>query len=94
MLQESEVRDEEWKSFLSMRGVEIPCSSCGGLGRKSYSCTSTWRKGIGGQVITGDVCDKCWGTGDANKQGANLRVISHEIDELNRRIKELESKKG
>jgi hypothetical protein len=39
------------------------CRSCSGAGIKVYGSTSTWRGGIGGQMMTSDVCDKCWGSG-------------------------------
>lgn len=62
--------------FLEWRGVETACKDCGGAGRKAYGGTSTWRGGIGGQAITSDVCDLCWGTGDANRKGADLRKLT------------------
>ena len=48
------------------RGVREPCADCGGAGVKMYESTSTWRGGIGGAAMTNDVCDKCWGSGDAD----------------------------
>lgn len=42
------------------------CPSCQGWGVRSYPNTTTWRGGIGGQMFTNDVCNKCWGSGDAN----------------------------
>lgn len=62
--------------------VEQPCKRCGGLGRRCYGSTATWRHGVGGQVLTMDVCDCCWGTGDSQKQGANLRAMENEIRTL------------
>ena len=53
----------------------VICSSCGGEGMKAYSSTVTWKKGIGGQSITEDVCDKCWGTGRSDITGLNLKEI-------------------
>jgi hypothetical protein len=40
------------------------CSDCAGWGVKLYGSTATWRGGIGGQAMTTDVCDVCWGSGD------------------------------
>lgn len=72
-----------FKDILSMRGIDIdagddPCKSCGGMGYKAYGSTSTWRGGIGGQMITGDVCDKCWGSGNDKKPWVNLRRLPKE----------------
>lgn len=43
------------------------CNACGGSGVKLYGSTSTWRGGFGGQELTHDQCDKCWGSGSASK---------------------------
>lgn len=51
------------------------CSKCGGIGLRSYANTTTWMGGIGGQSITEDTCDKCWGSGDDENPGPNLRRI-------------------
>jgi len=50
------------------------CRKCGGTGKRGYANTSTWRHGIGGQVMTEDICDYCWGTGDSENPGINLRT--------------------
>ncbi len=42
------------------------CRDCGGWGVKLYGSTATWRGGVGGAAMTSDVCNKCWGSGDAN----------------------------
>ena len=47
--------------------IRHPCAECGGSGYRLYASTATWRGGIGGQAMTTDVCDKCWGSGDATK---------------------------
>lgn len=73
-------RDDEVERFLAWRGVDTPCRGCGGAGTRSYGSTATWRGGVGGQSMTSDVCDRCWGTGDADRHGTNLR-------ELNERMK-------
>jgi hypothetical protein len=67
----------------SMAGVI--CSSCGGEGMKTYSSTATWKGGIGGQSITEDVCDKCWGTGRSDVQGINLKEIYNKLNVCKRR---------
>jgi hypothetical protein len=56
--------------------VEKPCKCCGGLGRRVYPNTTTWRGGMGGQQTTSDVCDKCWGSGDQNCTWLSLRKLS------------------
>jgi hypothetical protein len=60
----------------------IICSSCGGEGMETYSSTATWKKGIGGQSITEDVCDKCWGTGRSDVQGINLKEIYNKLNAI------------
>ena len=60
--------------FLEWRGVETPCAKCDGSGVASYANTSGWRRGIGGCAVTQDVCDVCWGTGDARRKGLDLRA--------------------
>lgn len=32
-------------------------------------------------MITSDVCDKCWGSGDKFRPGANLRKIRGQLNE-------------
>lgn len=79
----SRQRDEQYQSFLLQRGVEIPCKRCSGLGVAVYGDSSTWRRGgCAGQVITSDICDLCWGTGDANRKGADLKAINGKINSL------------
>jgi len=43
------------------------CLLCHGSGYILYGNTSTFRAGIGGQTLTTDVCNKCWGSGSATK---------------------------
>jgi hypothetical protein len=76
---QSQMRDEYLKYILEARGVETPCSHCSGLGVMAYPDTSTWHHRIGGQSITSDVCEFCWGSGDANRKGADLRAIEAEF---------------
>lgn len=63
------------ESFTGVR-LEEACERCHGLGRRSYPSTSTWRGGIGGQMITEDVCDSCWGSGSRLRKGADPRRIA------------------
>ena len=51
------------------------CKTCDGSGVKTYGSTSTWRGGMSGQMITRDVCDSCWGSGDVDRKGVNLQKI-------------------
>lgn len=61
-------RSEELRElFLSLRNIEEPCEKCGGAGVYSYANTTTFHHGAGGQAITSDVCDRCWGSGDELK---------------------------
>lgn len=66
--------------LLEWRGVETACASCGGSGQRAYGSTSTWRGRGGGQSITQDVCDRCWGTGDERRHGADLRELHSRVD--------------
>lgn len=61
------------------RGVKAPCPRCCGWGRRCYASTATWRGGMGGAMTTDDVCDACWGTGDAHNRGADLREMEAAI---------------
>jgi len=63
---------------LAFRLSGVECIRCGGYGYYAYGSTSTWQGGIGGQMITNGVCDKCWGTGRSDKTGANLRKIRND----------------
>jgi len=53
----------------------VACERCGGAGSRAYGSTATWRGGIGGQMVTDGVCDKCWGTGRTDKLGPDLRRL-------------------
>lgn len=67
---------DDWlRRALGARGVEQPCERCSGLGRYHYAHGSTWRGGMGVCAFTWDVCDQCWGSGDANRPGADLREL-------------------
>lgn len=73
--QEKQRRKEVDALILLYRGVETPCESCAGLGVKLYGNTSTWHYGFGGQALTPDVCDSCWGSGDTNRKWTNVRKL-------------------
>ncbi len=67
---------EQWRRYLRQwRGVDDPCETCQGSGVKVYSSTATWGGGMGGSMMTKDVCDKCWGSGDKHRQGEDLRAL-------------------
>ncbi len=72
-----------------MTGPKL-CSGCSGTGTRTYGSTSTWRHGIGGQSITDDVCDQCWGTGNAARPGPNLRIFHAEQRALQLRLEAAE----
>ena len=60
--------DDPHSVFLQWREIdihsgEIACPQCTGAGIKVYPNTTTWRGGIGGQMLTPDVCNHCWGSG-------------------------------
>jgi hypothetical protein len=68
----------------SLKGVA--CSACSGRGEITYGDTSTWRRATGaGQMLTSDVCERCWGTGRADRMGPDLRRIKsveHQNEDL------------
>jgi hypothetical protein len=70
---------EEAQRFVALahHWLGVACEKCGGVGGRSYASTATWRGGIGGQAITTDVCDSCWGTGRTDQTGPDLRRLSH-----------------
>lgn len=61
--------------FLEWRGIETPCPQCEGAGSRCYPSTSTWGGGAGGMTVTNAVCDRCWGSGDANRPWTDLRAM-------------------
>lgn len=73
-------RSPEDQARLDWRYVTDPCEICEGRGLRPYSTSATWRGGLGapshGHDI--DVCDRCWGTGDRFRRGADLRVMRDE----------------
>jgi hypothetical protein len=53
----------------------VACKKCDGYGYRAYGSTSTWRGGIGGQAITADVCDDCWGSGRSDHKHGDQRRL-------------------
>lgn len=82
MAYESTPTDELLRArFLMWRGIQHPedvCRTCDGAGVRMYSNTSTWRRGVGGAMMTSGVCDQCWGSGDRFRPGADLRKLAEE----------------
>ncbi len=64
---------------LEWRGIDegCECAECTGSGVKLYGDTSTWQRGIGGQAMTMDVCDHCWGSGDKDRPWPSRRTAKH-----------------
>jgi hypothetical protein len=77
---ERDIADDHLRWALHHRGVETPCDRCRGLGVVTYASTSTWRGGMGGASMTRDVCDVCWGSGDAHDHWTDLRKLRAEED--------------
>ena len=77
-----------WSVILATRDIDIAdaCKDCAGAGVKTYGSTSTWHGGIGGQAMTNDVCNKCWGSGNKNKPWPSHR----EFYAIKKRLNELE----
>lgn len=75
------MNDEQMEKWaMHRRGVRHPCEACSGLGVRAYANTATWRGGIGGAMITSDVCDRCWGSGDKVQPWTDLRRLKSEED--------------
>jgi hypothetical protein len=53
----------------------VACARCDGNGYCAYGSTSTWRGGTGGQAITADVCDECWGSGRSDRKHGDQRRL-------------------
>lgn len=69
-----------FNDMLRRRNITSPCQECEGYGVLAYASSATWRRGAGGQMSTYDVCDRCWGSGDAVKHGVDLRRLGAEIE--------------
>ena len=70
LLQEQRLSHEK---LLEWRGIEDACRQCGGAGTRVYGSTATWHGGAGGQTLTTDVCDWCWGSGDQQRRWPSRR---------------------
>lgn len=62
------------RDLRNLHDVEL-CGACGGWGVATYANTSTWRKGVGGNMLTSDVCDTCWGSGNAERPWPSHRLM-------------------
>jgi hypothetical protein len=60
---------------VSRQKAGLACPKCKGFAEIMYASTSTWRGGGGGSAITTGVCDQCWGTGQTDKSGPDLRKL-------------------
>ena len=59
----------------AIRGVNTPCSSCGGLGIQIYNDASSWRHLQGfPPKVTKDVCEVCWGSGDSKYRWPSMHM--------------------
>ena len=67
--------EEETRLLCHRRGIDDLCPACRGWGVRTYGSTATWRGGMGGAMMTLDVCDKCWGTGDEHRHGTDIRAL-------------------
>ena len=78
--------DDLYKRMLEWRHIEpsidTVCSRCNGSGVRVYGNTATWTRGIGGQTMTSDICDKCWGSGKEDKPWINLRILRNRVRDL------------
>ena len=84
----AKLREEGWKSpeevkdiFYYSLDISKPCPRCGGRGKRVYRNTSAWHYGAGGNMATTDICDACWGSGDKDHPGINLRVLEKILTE-------------
>lgn len=88
-------REGERNRLLYFRGIDpeyggaLVCKTCQGSGVKAYPSTATWHGGIGGQAITSDVCNQCWGSGDLNRKGANLKELTAKLRDYQRMLDKL-----
>lgn len=71
--------DQGFRQILYV-GAGVCCEQCCGYGRRTYSSTSLWRRGMGGQMMTEGVCDACWGTGRTDIKGADLRAMDAHLE--------------
>jgi hypothetical protein len=72
----ADARKSIFTEYLGARGIKNTCSSCGGLGSKIYPSTTTYHGGVGGNITTLDICNRCWGSGDVLRPGINLILLN------------------
>jgi len=60
--------------------IEHPCPRCSGEGLRCYNNGSGWRGGVSFSKPTIDLCDECWGSGDAETPFRNLREFEAECE--------------
>jgi len=65
--------------MMGRQGIRNPCSVCSGYGNREYPSTATWRGGVGARAVTLDVCDGCWGSGDADRSWTDIRRLIAKI---------------
>lgn len=74
-------REHRWDAYepylttLRIIEPEDQCPECAGSGYRVYASTATWRGGIGGQAMTEDVCDQCWGSGNRHRPWPSHRLL-------------------
>lgn len=73
--------DRQAKRRMMLRPDASVCPACNGVGRRTYGNGSTWRGGMGTSSCEIDVCDKCWGSGDTDRPGVDLRAMFARLEE-------------
>ena len=63
------------------------CHKCHGRGWLLYPKTTTYMHGVGGNVMTKDVCEVCWGSGDERNPFRNLREVMQAWGDAERRAR-------
>jgi hypothetical protein len=82
-----EPAERVYEHVLHVRDIEDfqICPKCKGYGTTMYPNTSGWRRSAGGAMMTTDVCDQCWGSGNKDRPWNDLRKMQ---DTIERRIAE------
>lgn len=65
---------------------DVGCPDCNGTGYKVYGSSATWKGGIGGQTITTDVCDSCWGSGRNDIKFGDLRKLKILLSNMEKKL--------
>ena len=58
------------------------CDRCRGLGTYMYGNGATYRRGMGVASMTIDICDQCWGSGDADRTLTNIKELEDGIKRI------------